>query len=177
MNNDTPTIVVREPQAGLHIAAMNNIYRFIVTGDETAGRFSLMEAFINPGDGGPFHLHHREDESFLITEGEMVFYDGKKRIVATKGTFVMCPPGSKRAFRNESNIKAKMMILYTPPGIERMIKLEGKVIEPSSDIVNIDNTQKVACPQLSAEFGIDDFDTPLPNINTVAADLKTDNFG
>ena len=168
MDKNTPTVLVREPQAGLHIAAMGNIYRFIVTGEETAGRFSLMETFINPGDGGPFHLHHREDESFLVTEGEMIFYDGKNRIVATAGTFVMCPPGSKRAFRNESSTQAKMIILYTPPGIEKMIELAGKVIDPTSNNINVGNSQGIACTQLSAEFGIDDFDTPLPDIGKVA---------
>ena len=43
---------------------MGNIDRFIMTGEETEGRFSLMEAFVNPGDSGPFHLHRRADESF-----------------------------------------------------------------------------------------------------------------
>lgn len=168
MNYNSTTIVVREPQSGLHIASMGNIYRLIITGAETEGRFSIMEAFINPGDGAPFHLHNREDESFLITEGEMVFYDGENKIVATTGTFVMCPPGSKRAFRNESSTKAKMIVFYTPPGIEEMIKLDGKVIESASEVIRSDNPQQMACPQLSAEFGIDDFDTQLPNLNITA---------
>lgn len=170
MNNNFTAVVVREPLSGIHIASMGNIYRLIVTGKETEGRFSIMEAFINPGDGAPFHLHHREDESFLITEGEMVFYDGENKIVATAGTFVMCPPGSKRAFRNESSTKAKMMIFYTPPGIEEMIKLDGKIVDPSSEMINSGNPQEVACPQLSAEFGIDDFDTPLPSFNMETSD-------
>ena len=169
MNNNYTDILVREPGSGSHIASMGNIYRFIVTGEETTGRFSLMEAFVNPGDGAPLHLHHKEDESFLITEGEMVFYDGKDRVVATTGTFVMCPPGSKRAFRNESNTQAKMMIFYTPPSIEKMIELEGTVIDPSSEKISFGNSQEVACPQLSAEFGIDDFDSPLPDLNTAAS--------
>lgn len=167
MTNNTTAIVVREPKSGLHIASMGNIYRMIMTGAETEGRFSIMEAFVNPGEGAPFHLHHREDESFLITEGEMVFYDGEKKVVATTGTFVMCPPGSKRAFRNESSTKAKMIIFYTPPGVEEMIKLEGEVIKSSSVIIGANNQQEVACPQLSADFGIDDFDTPLPPLKIV----------
>ncbi|KGJ92816.1 cupin domain-containing protein [Colwellia psychrerythraea] len=165
MDNNYTNIVVRKPEDGIHIESMGNIYRFIMTGEETEGRFSLMEALVNPGDGGPFHLHHREDESFLITKGEMVFYDGKNRIVATTGTFVMCHPRSKRAFRNESNTQVRMIIFYTPPGIEKMIEMEGKVIDPKSEIIHLVNPQKVACPQLSKEFGIDDFDSPLPNIS------------
>ena len=165
MDNNYTNIVVREREDGPHIESMGNIYRFIMTGEETDGRFSLMEAFVNPGDGGPFHRHHREDESFLITKGEMVFYDGKDRIVAKTGTFVMCPPGSKRAFRNESNTQVRMIVIYTPPGIEKMIEMEGSVIDPTSEIIHFGNSQKVTCPQLSKEFGIDDIDSPLPDIS------------
>ena len=43
---------------------MGNVYRFIMTGEETEGRFSLMEAFVNPGDSGPFHMRHRASKSF-----------------------------------------------------------------------------------------------------------------
>ena len=167
MNSNAPAIVVREPKEGLRIASMGNIYRLIITGEETDGRFSLMEAFVNPGDGGPFHIHHHEDESFLITEGEMVFYDGRKRVLARQGTFVMCPPGSNRAFRNESTKKAKMLIFYTPPGIENMIKLDGKEVDLKSGIAEFNSVKGAACPQLSAEFGIEDLDTPLPNINSL----------
>jgi quercetin dioxygenase-like cupin family protein len=165
MSNKSTAIVVRDQKTGLHIASMGNIYRLMVTGKETEGRFSLMEAFIEPGEGAPFHLHHREDESFLITEGEMVFYDEENTTIATTGTFVMCPPGSKRAFRNESNKLAKMIIFYTPAGIEEMIKLDGEIIDPTTTIINSNNSQDAACSQLSAKFGIDDFDTPLPNLN------------
>lgn len=168
MDNNYTNIVVRERKDGPHIESMGNIYRIIMTGEETEGRFSLMEAFVNPGDGAPFHLHHREDESFLITEGEMVLYDGKDIIVAKTGTFVMCPPESKRAFRNESNTQVRMIVFYTPPGIEKMLDIEGKVIDPTSEIIHLGSYQKVACPQLSVEFGIDDFDSSLPDISTLA---------
>jgi len=162
MNNINTQIKVREPTTGPHIESMGNVYRIIMTGEQTQGRFSVMEAFVNPGEGGPYHVHHREDESFLITEGEMAFYDGEKRTVATTGTFVMCPPGSKRAFRNESETLVKMIIFYTPPGIENMIEMEGKLIDPTTQVMKVNNIQKLACPQLSAEYGIDDFDAPLP---------------
>ena len=45
-----------------------------------------------------------------------------------------------------------MMIFYTPPGIEEMIKLDGKVIESPSEVIRSDNQQEVACPQLSAGY-------------------------
>jgi mannose-6-phosphate isomerase-like protein (cupin superfamily) len=43
-----------------------------------------MEALVNLGDSASFHIYHKEDESFLITEGVMVFYDRVNKIEATK---------------------------------------------------------------------------------------------
>jgi len=37
-----------------------------------------------------------------------------------------------------------------------------------SEIIHLGSSQKVVCPQLSKEFGIDDFDLSLPDISTLA---------
>jgi hypothetical protein len=47
-----------------------------------------------------------------------------------------------------------------------MIEMEGKVIDPKLEVINLGSSQAVSCPQLSAEFGIDDFDLPLPDLST-----------
>ncbi|KAF7769920.1 hypothetical protein PCIT_a2845 [Pseudoalteromonas citrea] len=166
MDTNFDRMIVRTDDMGVLISSMGNTYRMILTGEETAGRFSIMEAFVNPGEGGGSHIHHHEDESFLITEGEVIFYEGERRVVANVGTFIMCPPGVKRAFRNESDDIAKMMIFYTPPGIENMIKLDGKsvtehLIVPYS---STSNKQYKACSQLSKKFGIEDLTIPFPDI-------------
>ena len=95
-----------------------------------------------------------------------MFYDDKRRIVAQVGTFIMCPPGVKRAFRNESDDIAKMMIFYTPPGIENMIKLDGESVTEHliGPYTSTSNKEYKACSQLSRKFGIEDLTLPFPDI-------------
>ena len=37
---------------------------FLATGDDTGGRFALMEQVARQGNVPPRHIHHREDETF-----------------------------------------------------------------------------------------------------------------
>jgi len=48
-----------------------------------------------------------------------------------------------------------------------MIEMEGSVIDATSEIIHFSNSKKVACPELSKEFGIDNFDSPFPDISMV----------
>ena len=157
------TVIVRDKKDGVYVSSMRNLYRLVVSGSETQGSFSVMESIVQPGEGGGHHIHNNEHESFLVTQGVMTFYEGTRKIVASEGTSVMYPPGTARAFRNESNTLVKMMIFYTPPAIENMIKMDGEVI--SSDWMpsklDTETQRRIACPKLSREFGIEELDRPL----------------
>ena len=43
----------------------------------TGGAYALFEETTQPGDGPPPHIHHREDESFYVLEGEYEFLSGE----------------------------------------------------------------------------------------------------
>ena len=44
-----------------------------------------------PGFSPPMHVHHREDESFYILEGELTLQCGERRFRAGTGAFVFLP--------------------------------------------------------------------------------------
>ena len=44
---------------------------FLATAEETRGQFALIEATSRKGNVPPRHIHHREEESFYVLEGEM----------------------------------------------------------------------------------------------------------
>ena len=50
-------------------------------GEQTGGRYSLVEILVPEGEG-VLHVHHFEDEGFYILEGEMSFYVGEQTIRA-----------------------------------------------------------------------------------------------
>src|SRR6266436_7098567 len=117
-NISTP--VVRMPTQGRTIAVVGDVYRFLATGDDTNGKYALIEAIVPPGGGPPPHVHSREEEGFYILEGEITFTINDERVVATAGMFANMPVGTPHSFKNESNRPAKMLISVAPAGLENM---------------------------------------------------------
>ena len=111
---------VRRPGEGRRIGIVGDVYRFLATGKETSGKYATFEAIVPPGSGPPPHVHSREEESFLVLEGEMTFQLGEDRFVAREGTFLNMPVGSLHCFRNESDRTARLLISVAPAGLEDM---------------------------------------------------------
>ena len=113
-----PTL--KQPGEGRTIGVVGDIYRFLATGEDTDGRYAVMEAIVPPGGGPPPHIHSREEEGFYVLEGEITFQLGEERFVAGAGTFANMPIGSLHSFKNESSKPAKMLISVAPAGLEEM---------------------------------------------------------
>jgi quercetin dioxygenase-like cupin family protein len=113
-----PTL--RKPTEGRTIAIFGDVYRFLATGAETDGKYTIWEAIVPPGGGPPPHVHSREEEGFYILEGEITFQIGDQRNVARAGTSANMPVGTPHSFKNETNRPAKMLILVAPAGLEQM---------------------------------------------------------
>jgi quercetin dioxygenase-like cupin family protein len=113
-----PTVNI--PPQGRTIAVVGDVYRFLVTGEDTNGKYALWEALVGPGGGPPPHVHSREEEGFYILEGEITFTINGGRVVATAGMFANMPVGTPHSFKNESDKPARMLISVTPAGLERM---------------------------------------------------------
>jgi len=71
-----------------------------VTAEQTGGAYSLFEGTVPPGGGAPPHIHHREDESFYVVDGEFEFSRDGETIKAGPGSLVYVPRGSLHAFEN-----------------------------------------------------------------------------
>ncbi len=52
-NHSTP--VIRKPAQGGTIAVVGDVHRFLVTGDNTNGKYVMWEAIVPPGGGTPPH--------------------------------------------------------------------------------------------------------------------------
>src|ERR1700751_435901 len=53
-----------------HISVAGGTYTVLVRGEETGGRYSLIEMLVPPGGGAPPHRHDFE-EMFTILDGEI----------------------------------------------------------------------------------------------------------
>ena len=113
-----PTI--RIPQQGRAVALVGDVYRFLATGEDTNGKYALIEALVGPGGGPPPHVHSREEEGFYVLEGEITFTINGERVVATAGMFANMPVGTPHSFKNETSKLAKMLISFAPAGLEKL---------------------------------------------------------
>lgn len=143
------------PGQGQAYSAVGDVYRFLATGEQTAGAYALAEARVPPGGGPPPHIHHREDESFFILEGEITFLLGEQRVVAKPGSFIQGPRGIPHAFKNEGNSAARMLILAVPAGFETFLTAFARPL-PSFDSPPLPVTPEELgqLMQMAPKFGI-----------------------
>ena len=127
--SETRAPTLQRHHEGRVIGVVGDLYRFLAVGDDTDGRYAMWEATVPPGGGPPPHVHSREEESFYVLEGEIVFQIGDERVVAAAGTFANMPVGTTHAFRNVSDKTARMLISVAPAGLERMFFEVGQPID------------------------------------------------
>ncbi|KZN69226.1 cupin domain-containing protein [Pseudoalteromonas luteoviolacea] len=152
----TVSIKIDFPNDAQYTLSAGNLYRVIARGSQTNGRFSLLVSILKPGQGGPAHTHSNEQESFYITKGELTVFDGETEAKVPEGSFIFCPEGAIRGFRNDSEQDVEMLIFYTPSGIENMIEMDGTSVNALEDYQNHTKARKIACPALNKQFGIEE---------------------
>ena len=123
----TPTsahgqLLHRASGAGRAFWGPGDVYWFLVTGEETGGSYFAMEALV-PTDGGPPpHIHRYEDETFYVLEGECTFRLDDELVLAGPGDFVNVPRGTVHCFRNDGSEPVRMVLTFTPAGIEKFFE-------------------------------------------------------
>ena len=94
---------------------------FLATGEDTKGQFAMMEQVARKGNVPPRHIHHREDETFYVVEGEMTFSVGDRIIKATAGTMVFAPRDIAHSFTIDSE-QVRILVMVSPAGAEGFFK-------------------------------------------------------
>ena len=92
-----------------------------VTGKETGDLYSIVEVLEPQGAKAPLHVHHNEDETFYVLEGEMTFYVGAVTYKASAGSFVFGPKGIPHSYIVDSG-PARLLFVLSPPGFEGLIE-------------------------------------------------------
>ena len=92
------------------------------TGENTRGAFGLGEQFnVPPGYATPYHVHHLEDESFYVLEGEVaIVFDGQWT-TAGPGSFAFGPREIPHGYKVVGSAPARLLVLATPAGFERFV--------------------------------------------------------
>jgi quercetin dioxygenase-like cupin family protein len=121
--------------------------------------FSQIETDDPRGSGPPLHLHHNEDETFYVLDGEVTFLVGDERIDVAAGDYLFAPRGIAHAYLVRSE-RARMLVTASPGGIEQVFVNLGIPVtgsEPPTDaVMPMDEAMR-----LFAEYGAEILGPPL----------------
>jgi quercetin dioxygenase-like cupin family protein len=93
-----------------HLGLVGDTYTILVTGDDTAGKYTLIDMHIPPGSGPPPHRHDFE-EMFTVLEGEVELNFRGQNFLARAGETVNIPANAPHGFRNASNQAARLLCM------------------------------------------------------------------
>jgi quercetin dioxygenase-like cupin family protein len=100
-----------------HIGVVGDTYTILLSGDDTAGQFCLIDMHIPPGGGPPPHRHDFE-ETFTILEGELEATFRGAKLMLSAGETVNIPANAPHQFRNSSTKAVRMLCICSPAGQE-----------------------------------------------------------
>jgi quercetin dioxygenase-like cupin family protein len=99
----------------------DSLWEFFVPNEVTGGKLSVFQATMPEGFSPPRHIHTREDEVFLVMDGEVCFdIDGDLQL-GGPGASVYMPRGVPHTFRIQS-ASARLLGVMTPGAFEELFR-------------------------------------------------------
>ena len=94
-------------------------YKTILTTEDTGGAMSITDSESPAGSGPPRHVHHAEDETFVILTGACDVWMNGETIRAEAGQSVFIPRGTEHTFRVTDDGPSRHLVILTPGGFEQ----------------------------------------------------------
>ena len=93
--------------------------RWMVTGDESRGGFSMVEHPLGPHAlAAPLHRHSREDEYSYVLEGRIGAILGEETVYGGPGDLIFKPRDQWHTFWNAGETDARILEIISPAGFE-----------------------------------------------------------
>lgn len=100
-----------------HLAVVGDTYTVLLRGEDTAGRYGLIDMSI-PGGGGPPPHRHDFEEMFHVLDGEIEVTIRGETTTARSGETVNVPALAPHRFRNPTDRAVRLLCLVAPAGLE-----------------------------------------------------------
>ena len=108
----------------LHLSVVGDTYTVLVSGEQTEGRYCLIDMLVPDGSGPPPHRHSFE-EMFTLLEGDLEFTFRGQAMQVSQGTTLNIPADAPHQFRNVSGKVVHMLCMCTPAGQEEFFAQVG----------------------------------------------------
>jgi quercetin dioxygenase-like cupin family protein len=110
-----------------HIGLVGDTYTILVGGDDTAGKYTLIDMHIPAGGGPPPHRHDFE-EMFTVLDGEIEVSFRGETMTARAGETINVPANAPHAFTNSADAPARLLCLCAPAGQDEFFVLVGQTV-------------------------------------------------
>ena len=113
-----------DDQTLAHWGVVGDTYTILISGEETAGRYTLIDMHVPAGGGPPPHRHDFE-EMFSVLDGSVeVTFRGETKTASAGETFNV-PANAPHVFKNTSQQPARLLCMCSPPGQEKFFAEVG----------------------------------------------------
>jgi quercetin dioxygenase-like cupin family protein len=110
-----------------HFGLVGDTYTVLVSGNDTDGKYTLIDMHVPPGGGPPTHRHDFE-EMFTVLEGEVELSFRGERLVAKAGETINVPANAPHGFHNGSSEAVRLLCLCAPSGQEEFFAEVGQPV-------------------------------------------------
>jgi len=138
--------------------------RFMISGAESGGGFSLVEHPMPPRAlGAPLHRHSREDEYSYVLEGRVGALLGDEVRLGGPGDLIFKPRNQWHTFWNDGDEPARILEIISPAGFERyfaeLVELGGSRSASPPDLRSLSErygleVKPQSIPELLERFGL-----------------------
>src|ERR671917_2922122 len=126
--SEPPPLTVVRPGGG-RVGELGGIgVHFKLWGEDTGGALAIVEHPFPVGALVTPHLHTREDEYSIVTEGEIGFRSGDREVVLGPGGYITKPRGELHAMWNAGAVPARMIEIISPAGFEHFFHEVSELI-------------------------------------------------
>jgi quercetin dioxygenase-like cupin family protein len=111
-----PIIVPPEQGRAYAMGRMRAVFKADL--DETAGRYSVSEWWLEPQTRGPGPHAHPDDHVYYVIAGTLSVQVADDWSQAAAGAYVIIPGGTRHTFENRGSLRAGFISFNSPGGFE-----------------------------------------------------------
>jgi quercetin dioxygenase-like cupin family protein len=125
------------------------------TGESTGGSLVLLENLTGPGGGPPPHIHTREDEFWYVLDGTFEIRIGDEVHALGPGGFAYAPRGTVHNFRNTAETPSRILVGFTPGGMEGFFRESGRPATDDGPAPPVDEDEIARTMTAAPRYGVE----------------------
>jgi len=125
------------------------------TSESTGGSVVLIENLTAPGGGPPPHIHTGEDEFFYVLDGAFEIRIDDELHALGPGGYAYVPRGTVHNFRNTAETPSRILVGFTPGGIEGFFRESGRPATDDGPAPPLDEDEIVRTTAAAPRYGLE----------------------